>query len=63
MPKPLFPLKHDFYASLDRFIHCAGMLADVARIALDQNCIDARVAPVVKERLEALESAMRSNQQ
>jgi hypothetical protein len=55
MEKPLLPLKHEFVASLDRFIHEAGMLADCVRTALDNDAISPRVADIVRKRLDAFD--------
>jgi hypothetical protein len=37
MPRPIFPLKFEFYESLDRFIHEAGMLANTVDAILRLN--------------------------
>jgi len=52
-PKPLFPLKHEFYASLDRFVHEAGMLADAVRQAMQLDLIDNRCRGIIQDRLDA----------
>lgn len=55
--KALFDVKHDFYSALDNYVHQAGMLADAVRTALHQGAISAKVADIIKERLEAVDSA------
>ena len=61
-PKPIFPLKHEFYASLDHFIHEAGMLADAVKQAMDLGAVDKRVSPILAERLDAFEKARHGNE-
>lgn len=56
-PKPLFPLKHDFYASLDNFAHQAGMLADMCRQLIQMNAVDDRVKAPLQERLDSFHAA------
>lgn len=56
-PKPIFPLKHEFYASLDNFIHQAGMLADAVDTCLSTGAISPRIADMIKERLDAFNKA------
>ena len=56
-PKPLFPLKGDFYESLDRFIHEAGMLADVAEQAMKLGAISEKLRPIFQERIDAFRKA------
>jgi hypothetical protein len=53
-PKPIFPLKHEFYASLDHFIEQAGMLADAMRTAIDHGAItNEGVKELLQQRLDA----------
>lgn len=54
-PKPLFPLKHEFYASLDAFAHQAGMLADSVSQALQIEGVITNTAMrrILHERLDA----------
>ena len=52
-PKPLFPLKQDFYASLDNFAHQAGMLADLCKQMIQLNAVSEKVKPMLQERLDA----------
>lgn len=59
-PKPIFPLKHEFYASLDNFIHQASMLSDAVRQAIDMGAIKGAAAEILKERVSAFQAA-RSN--
>lgn len=53
--KPLFPLKHEFEASLDAFAHEAGMLADAVKQALEFEGVikNDAVRKLLKERLDA----------
>ncbi len=55
--KPLFPLKHEFIESLNRYIHEASMLADVIDTALKLGAIDTRLSGMVIERLSAFNAA------
>lgn len=57
--KPMFPLKHEFVASLDRFIHEAGMLADTVRQALQMPGVIANEGArrMLQERLDAFTEA------
>jgi hypothetical protein len=53
-PKPLFPLKHEFVASLDQYIHKAGMLGDAVRTIVahaDDFKVPEKVVGVLRERL------------
>lgn len=57
-PRPMFPVKHEFYASLDRFIHEAGMLADSLRTVLRHaDGIKPGIATLLQERLDAFDHA------
>lgn len=56
-PKPMFPLKHDFYASLDNFIHQAGMLAEVVEQLHKMGKLDPAVDDIITERLKAFRQA------
>lgn len=53
--KPIFPLKHEFYASLDKYIHESGMLADSVRQCLSMPGIITNEAmrKILQERLDA----------
>lgn len=53
--KPIFPLKHEFDATLDEYLHRANMLATVVRICLQTDAIDKRVADKVREQLAAFD--------
>jgi len=55
--KPLFPLKHEFVASIDKFIHEATMLRDCARQLLEMSVITGNAAGIVKERIAAFDAA------
>lgn len=52
-PKPLFPLKHEFYVSLDAFTHEAGMLADMVRQCIHLGAVDQKAIAPLQERLNA----------
>lgn len=56
-PKPLFPLKPEFYASLDNFVHQAGMLADSVRQLIDMGAVNKAALPPLRERLDAFNAA------
>jgi hypothetical protein len=55
--KPLFPLKAEFYASVDNFAHQAGMLADMCKQMIQMNAVDERLKPMLQERLDAFNAA------
>lgn len=57
-PLPLFPLKHDFVASLDRFIHEAGMLRDAVKTVLTIDVsLPVGVKELLAERIKAFDMA------
>lgn len=57
-PKPLFPLKHEFIESLDKFIHEAGMLRDAVRQAIQLKAVkEGPVTDILTERLAAFDVA------
>ena len=56
-PKPLFDIKADFYESLDRFVHEAGMLADVAEEAVTLGFVSEKMCPVFQKRIAAFRKA------
>jgi len=59
-PKPLFPLKYEFAASLDRYIHEAAMMADALRTVLSHGTdsgLKSGVVELLKERLDAFDEA------
>lgn len=49
-PKPMFPLKHQFYDSLDNYIHNARILADSVRTFVDLG--EAANLKAFKEKLQ-----------
>ena len=53
--KPLFPLKHEFYASLDKYTHEAGMLRDVVHQLLKMGKLKGPAEALIKERLKAFD--------
>jgi hypothetical protein len=59
--KPIFPLKHEFDASLDRFINEAGMLADAVQTALNLKAVDEDARDTLQERLDAFAGARFGN--
>lgn len=59
-PKPLFSVKHDFYASLDNFAQEALQLLQTTEMVLSHGAVDERVAPILRERASALRTAMLS---
>lgn len=61
--KPLFPLKHEFAASLDAFCHEAGMLRDAVRQMLQMPGVMTNDAlrGILQERLDAFDKARFGN--
>jgi len=57
-PKPLFSLKHDFYESLDAVTQQGIMLIQAIEHALDLGQVNERVAPIIRERLDAFRKAL-----
>jgi hypothetical protein len=56
-PKPLFPLKHEFYAALDNYTQQAGNLAQAVGMLLRNGDLKGPVASVLQERLDAFEAS------
>jgi hypothetical protein len=57
-PKSFFPLKHEFVASLDRYIHTAGMLREAVKNIVDLGVIDnAAVVEQLRKHLQAFDEA------
>lgn len=56
-PKPLFPLKQDFYLALDNYTQAAGNLAAAIGMLLRGDTITGPVAEILKERLAEFEAA------
>lgn len=54
--KPLFELKHDYDASLERFIHEAGMLRDAVDTLLTMG-VDFPGADILKKRIGAFDAS------
>jgi hypothetical protein len=57
-PKPLFAVKHDFYASLDRMAHEAIMMVQTAEQLLDLDQVKEPGKKILKERVEAFRAAL-----
>lgn len=57
--KPIFPIKHEFVASLDRFVHEAGMLADSVRqlLRMPEAIKNDAARTILQERLDAFAQA------
>jgi hypothetical protein len=56
-PKPLFPLKNDFVAALDNFVHQAGVLNVHVRAILSAGLLSENVAEKLREASEAFSAA------
>ena len=57
-PKPLFPVKHEFYAALDNYINQAGALADaVATVLQHDGFLNKEIAKMIHDRLAAFQAA------
>lgn len=57
-PKPLFALKGDFYASLDRFTQEALQLLSAVDMAIRAGAVSDTAKPILEERTAALRKAM-----
>lgn len=57
--KPIFPLKHDFYASLDRLLHEAGMMETAVSTLLRHTEMKPAIKELLEERLAGLRDAIR----
>lgn len=60
-PKPIFPIKHEFYASLDAFIHEAMLLHQVAEQLLQLEQVKGPSADILRQRCDAFRAAMSSD--
>jgi hypothetical protein len=60
-PKPLFTLKHDFYASLDEVAQRAIVLIQAIESALDLGQIGDAAKPIVREHLDAFRKSLLSD--
>lgn len=56
--KPLFSLKHDFYDSLDASLAAGINLIQAVESALELNQVGDRVAPIMKEKLDAFKKTL-----
>ncbi len=56
-PKPLFPLKHDFYVSLDRYIQTSGTLASLLGTAIRLGAVQESIVPSLQKALDDFEAA------
>lgn len=61
-PKPLFALKHDFYASLDNTLQQAIMLMQAVDQALRLKQVGEIATPILKERLDAFRRSLMSDE-
>lgn len=58
-PKPLFELKADFIASLERFTHTAMMMADLLHTLIEHDLIsNVALAEKARERWAEFRAAM-----
>lgn len=55
--RPIFDTKFEFVASLDRFVHEAGMLRDAVRQLLQMGKFPESVRDILTERLNAFDIA------
>lgn len=55
--RPIFEVKHEFVASMDRFVHEAGMLRDAVRQLLQMGKFPDSVRGILEERLKAFDIA------
>lgn len=55
--KPFSPLRHEFVASLDRYVIEAGMLADSVQTVLTLGAIDQSLVEIIQGRLRAFNIA------
>lgn len=57
-PKPIFPLKHDFYASLDHLLQEVMMLHQTCSQLIELGKVEGASAEILRERVEAVRKAM-----
>ena len=57
-PKPLFDVKFDFIDSLNEFVQQVIMLNGAVGSTLELGQVSDKMAPILKERVAALEKAM-----
>lgn len=57
-PKPLFSVKHDFYASLDEFVQQVILLDQALKTVLDLDQLTGEPQRILRERLDAVERAI-----
>lgn len=60
-PKPLFAVKHDFYASVDNVAQESIMLIQAIEMALRGGKIPEPVADILKERVAAFRASLSSD--
>lgn len=58
MPKALFSLKGDFYASLDNLTHEGIMLIQALELTLKHGKITGEAANILRERVAAFRNAL-----
>lgn len=59
--KPLFAVKHDFYASLDKLAQESIMLIQAVEMALQHGKIPEASAGILRERITAFRAALTSD--
>jgi hypothetical protein len=60
--KPIFPLKHEFYETLDKFIHESSMLADALSQAIQLGAVTGPAMSILEERLAAFKAIRSSDE-
>jgi hypothetical protein len=59
-PKPLFGLKHDFFASVENVGHEAIMLLQAVDMAIKNGGLDPAISGILKERSASMRAALMS---
>ena len=61
-PKPLFNLKHDFFASMENVCHEAIMLLQAVDMAVRNGKLPTEIAEILKERSKAMRASLTSEE-
>lgn len=61
-PKPLFGLKHDFFASVENVCHEAIMLLQAVDMVVKNGGLDPAISQILAERSKAMRAALMSDE-